>query len=162
VLGPARISALFNDFMSAPFQDWSLALYFADQPVVDSVSPGSGSPEGGTAVSLSGHHYGSGARVFFGEEEATQVVVVDSNTITCITPMGGSGQVDVSVVMFTSLRGTLQRGFEYADPIPDIDLVDDGEIDELDLLAILAEIQDDQLLADILFVLSRFWEDVAP
>ncbi len=88
--------------------------------------------------------------------------VLDSNTITCTAPAADPGAVDVSVVLFTNLRGTLKEGFTYADPTPDIDLEDDGEIDQLDLLAILAAIQDDQMLADILFVLSRYWEDVAP
>ncbi len=116
VLGPARISALFNDFLSAPFQDWSLALYFADQPVVTSVSPGFGSPDGGTPVTLTGAEFGADSRVYFGDEEATDVVVVDSNTITCTSPMGDPGAVEVSVVLFTNLRGTLEDAFVYGEP----------------------------------------------
>lgn len=118
VLGPARISALFSDFMSAPFQDWSLALYFADQPVVQSVSPDMGPPAGGTPVTIAGSHFGSGARVYFGDEEATNVAVLDSNTITCDAPMGDPGAVDVSVELFTNLRGTLEDGFVYGDLTP--------------------------------------------
>jgi len=115
VQGPARISALFGDFLSAPFQDWSVAYYFADQPVVDSVIPSTGPPGGGTQVTIRGSHFGDEARVLFGAEEATHVVVGDSNTITCDTPMGDPGPVDVSVVLFTNLRGSLKDGFVYGD-----------------------------------------------
>ncbi|MCA9415394.1 MAG: IPT/TIG domain-containing protein [Candidatus Omnitrophica bacterium] len=118
VSGPARISANFNDFLSAPFQDWSLALYFADQPVVDSVSPDTGPPAGGTSVTIAGAHFGSGARVYFGEEEANNVAVLDSNTITCTAPMADPGSVDVSVELFTNLRGTLKDGFVYGELTP--------------------------------------------
>lgn len=162
VLGPARFSALFNDFMSAPFQDWSLALYFADEPVIETTIPSTGPPSGGTTVTLHGSGFGPDSRVFFGDEESSSVDFIDSDTLICIAPSGTQGVVDVSVVILTSLRGTLKAGWRYAEPEPDIDVVDDGEIDALDLIAILEAIRDEGTLADILFILSRYWGGPAP
>lgn len=53
---------------------------------VASISPTSGSSVGGTSVTITGTGFADGARVFFGENEATNVVVVNSTTITCDTP----------------------------------------------------------------------------
>jgi len=118
VLGPASWSALDGFFLHSVFQDWTLAVWFADQPVVDSVEPDAGSPDGGTPVTVRGSHFADGARVRFGDHFASSVTVVDENTITCNTPMGEEGSVNVSVVLFTSLAGTFAGGFTYVGEAP--------------------------------------------
>ena len=54
-------------------------------PTVSSVSPNSGSTAGGTAVTITGTNYAAGATVTFGSTAATNVVVVNSTTITATT-----------------------------------------------------------------------------
>jgi hypothetical protein len=68
-------------------------------PAVTAVSPVSGSPSGGTAVTITGTTFiDKGSLVFFGGRPATNVVVVSPTTITCTTPPGTAGaRVDVVV-----------------------------------------------------------------
>ena len=57
-------------------------------PTVTSVAPTSGSTAGGTAVTITGTNFVAGATVTFGSAAATNVVVVNSTTITATTPAG--------------------------------------------------------------------------
>ena len=66
-------------------------------PTVSSVSPNSGSTAGGTAVTITGTNFASGATVTFGAAAATNVVVVSSTSITATTPAGTAGAVTVTV-----------------------------------------------------------------
>ena len=54
-------------------------------PTVSSVSPNSGSTPGGTTVTITGTNFAPGATVTFGSTAATNVVVVNSTTITATT-----------------------------------------------------------------------------
>ncbi|MCG3199630.1 MAG: hypothetical protein GHCLOJNM_04154 [bacterium] len=161
--GPASFSALDFSFLGAPRQDWTLALWFAHQPVVTQVEPAMGSPLGGTPVTVHGAHFGTGARVRFGNTAATGVAIVDENTIQCVSPPGGPGAVNVSVVVLTNLAGTLENGFEYGEPEPtpsptqDFDEVDDQKINAQDLLALLIRILNDEYFRQILFDFARQW-----
>ena len=62
-------------------------------PTVSSVSPNSGAVAGGTAVTITGTNFAAGATVTFGATAATNVVVVNSTTITATTPAGTAGAV---------------------------------------------------------------------
>ena len=55
-------------------------------PFVNSVTPNSGAIAGGTAVTITGIDFATGATVTFGGVAATNVVVVNSTTITATTP----------------------------------------------------------------------------
>ena len=63
-------------------------------PTVSSVSPNNGSTSGGTAVTITGANFAVGATVTFGSMAATNVVVVNSTTITATTPSGSTGCSD--------------------------------------------------------------------
>lgn len=66
-------------------------------PTVTVVSPNRGSTGGNTAVTISGTNFMSGATtVSFGSTVATNVVVVNPNTITATSP-ADTGNVDVTV-----------------------------------------------------------------
>ncbi|WP_339617195.1 LamG-like jellyroll fold domain-containing protein [uncultured Gilvimarinus sp.] len=80
---------------------------------VDSIDPATGSGAGGTAVAIYGRGFASGAAVTIGGTAATSVVVVDSATITAVTPAGTAGAVDV-VVTVDGDSATLVNGFEYS------------------------------------------------
>ncbi len=82
-------------------QSGSLASAFTylAPPTVSSVSPNSGSTAGGTAVTITGTNFAAGATVTFGGAAATNVVVVNSTTITATTPAGSAGAVTVTVTV---------------------------------------------------------------
>jgi hypothetical protein len=77
--------------------------HYAPAPTVSSVSPNQGVQFGGTAVTITGTNFGGpSTKVVFGSAFATQVVRVNSTTITANSP-AGSGTVDVTVL---TLGGT--------------------------------------------------------
>jgi phospholipase C len=69
----------------------------ASAPVVTSISPTSGGTAGGTAVTISGSNFVSGATVTFANSAATSVTVVNASTITVLTPPHAAGQTSVTV-----------------------------------------------------------------
>lgn len=91
-----------------------------DDVQLQAVSPGTGPFIGGTAVTLTGRRFSTEGSntVTFGGREATSVVAVDANTITCVTPPGTPGSIVDVVVTNESGRGTLALGFVYATPPP--------------------------------------------
>jgi hypothetical protein len=84
-------------------------------PTVSSVSPSSGPAAGGTAVTIAGTNFATGATVAFGSAAATNAVVVSSTSITAITPAGGAGAVTVTVTV-SGQGGRLANGFTYIVP----------------------------------------------
>jgi hypothetical protein len=84
---------------------------------VSSVSPSSGSFQGGIRAIVRGSGFTSNARVWFGEREvpATDTVPIDPNRVQVEVPPGTAGPVDVSVQNGGdgSTRSTLADGFVY-------------------------------------------------
>ncbi|MEO8033964.1 MAG: IPT/TIG domain-containing protein, partial [Acidobacteriota bacterium] len=78
-----------------------------------SVLPTSGSTAGGTAVTVTGTGFMSGATVTFGGAAATAVSVVSPAIITLSAPAHALGAVDVVVTSLDSQVGTLAGGFTY-------------------------------------------------
>jgi hypothetical protein len=72
-------------------------------PTVTSVSPAEGPAAGGQAVTIAGANLTGATDVTFGGAPATNVVVVNATTITCVTPPGAPGTVSVLV---TTAGGT--------------------------------------------------------
>jgi len=85
-------------------------------PTVGLATPDTGPAEGGTAVTITGTDFVSGATVTFGGSAATTVVVVNAGEITCDTP-SGTGTVDIVVTNPDGQDDTLTGGFVYDDPI---------------------------------------------
>ncbi len=71
---------------------------FADPTVFQylAITPTSGPDRGGTPVTISGYAFQSGATVLFGGVPATNIVVVNANTITATTPAHAAGAVNVT------------------------------------------------------------------
>lgn len=98
------------------------------RPYITLVSPATGPIAGGTAVTITGRNFryesdGSAPNVMFGGDNATSVVVVDSTTITCVTPAREAEVVDV-VVQQDIPKGvvqeaTLYKGFTFYEAIID-------------------------------------------
>jgi len=93
--------------------------YFYDPPpVLYSVLPNEGPEAGNTSVTISGRFFDSGLTVAFGSVAATDIVVVNSQTVTCKTP-AGVGIVNVTLRNPDLQQATLTNAFTYYPP-PDI------------------------------------------
>ena len=83
---------------------------------VDSVTPNKGTVAGGTAVTIAGDDFTGATGATFNGNAGTSFVVVNDETITCVTPVGSVGLVDVVVNGYGG-DGTLTDGFEYLNAI---------------------------------------------
>jgi hypothetical protein len=83
---------------------------------VTNVAPTSGPTAGGTAVTITGTDFVSGATVTFGGTAATGVTVVNATTITATTPVHAAGAVDVTVTNPDTKSGTFIDGYTYVAP----------------------------------------------
>ncbi len=83
---------------------------------VTGVTPSSGSSAGGTAITITGSGFVSGATVNIGFVPATKVVVVNANTITAVTPAHAAGAANVMVVNPDGSQANLAGGFTFVDP----------------------------------------------
>ena len=103
---------------------WSkqVAVYglIAPAPNLTAVSPTSGPTTGGTAVTLTGQNFASGATVTFGGAGATSVVVVSATQITANTPPHVPGSVSVVVRNPDGQSATLASGFTFRAPAPTV------------------------------------------
>lgn len=86
----------------------------APAPAVTGVSPSSGRPSGGTAITITGTGFVPGAKVTIGGTAATDVAVTSATTITARTPASALGKADVVVTNVDSQTGTLVDGFAFA------------------------------------------------
>ncbi len=92
-------------------------------PTVTAISPTSGTNSGGTAVTVTGTNFQSGATVDFeGFGAGSAVTFVSSTTLTCTTPnvFGGVGQANVAVVNPDGQYDTLPLAFTFLGPLPTI------------------------------------------
>ena len=76
------------------------------------VSPSSGAASGGTGVTLTGVGLTGATGVTFGGTAATSVNVVNSTTVTAVTPAHAAGAVDV-VITTPSGSATATNGYTY-------------------------------------------------
>ncbi|HKG97022.1 MAG TPA: IPT/TIG domain-containing protein, partial [Pyrinomonadaceae bacterium] len=88
----------------------------APAPAVSSILPTSGPTAGGTSITISGSGFVAGATVSLGGTLATNVNVVNSNSITATTAPRSAGVVDVVVTNPDTQTGTLVQGFSYSNP----------------------------------------------
>lgn len=81
-------------------------------PTVTSITPTSGDKAGGAAVTIKGTNFGGATSVMFDNQPATNVTVVDSTTITTVTPAHAPGAVSVKVTT-NGLTLTLPTQYTY-------------------------------------------------
>src|SRR5215831_8601935 len=87
--------------------------YQGAAPTVTGVSPSSGPAAGGTAITINGTNFASGATVTLGGTAATNVVVVSASQITATTAAHAAGVVNVVVTNSDGQSGTLTNGYTY-------------------------------------------------
>jgi hypothetical protein len=85
---------------------------------VSSVSPATGNANGGTPVTITGTNFATGAIVTFGFATASKVVVVNSTTITAVTPPHVAGSANVIVRNSAGNQGSLSNAFLYTSTPP--------------------------------------------
>jgi len=93
-----------------------------DRPVVNAVTPSTGSASGGTSVTIVGTNFKPGASVTFGGAVASNVVVVNGNQITCVTPAHFPAPADVVVSNPGGQSGALLRGFTFESGVASLSL----------------------------------------
>ncbi|WP_104667012.1 fibronectin type III domain-containing protein [Ensifer adhaerens] len=81
-------------------------------PTISSVSPTTGSPTGGTSVTITGSGFTGATSVKFGSASATSFTVDSATQITAVAPAGAAGPADI-VVTTGSGTVTLASGFNY-------------------------------------------------
>jgi hypothetical protein len=86
---------------------------YAAAPTVTSVSPVGGPTAGGTAVTIAGTGFQSGATVTFGTVAATNVTFVTALKLTATAPANPAGAVNVVVTNPDTQTGTLTNGYTY-------------------------------------------------
>ena len=105
-------------------------------PTISTVSPTSGSTLGNTAITITGTNLTGATTVTVGGVPATNVVVVNSTSVTANTPAGTAG---VKAVAITTPGGTasLATGFTYVAPAIPGDVNGDGVVNGMDLAILL-------------------------
>lgn len=88
------------------------AIQINSDVTLNSVSPSSGPTSGGTGVIISGNGLTDTTGVTFAGVDATSVNVVNSTTVTAVTPAHAAGAVDVELTTSTG-SSTLLNGYTY-------------------------------------------------
>ncbi|MBK9739978.1 MAG: IPT/TIG domain-containing protein [Actinobacteria bacterium] len=88
--------------------------YTYRDPGVTSAAPNHGPLAGGTSVVVTGYFFAAGATVTFGGVAATDVVLVDANTLTVTTPASATaGLVSVTVTNADGRSGSRAGVYRY-------------------------------------------------
>jgi alpha-tubulin suppressor-like RCC1 family protein len=98
--------------VTGPYSNVASAIII--NPSITSITPDHGIVDGGTAVTINGSGFsGTAPRVTLDGLACTNIVLVDSTTITCNTPAHAAGPVDV--VVDNGQTATLPAGYTYED-----------------------------------------------
>ena len=110
--GPVTITVTNPDMRQGTLPN---GFTYTTGPVVTGVTPGTGDVAGGDLVTVTGDNFATAGTVTvsFGLADALAATVVDSSTITCLTPPGPPGAVTVTVSNPDAREGALTGGFIY-------------------------------------------------
>jgi hypothetical protein len=85
---------------------------------IDSVDPSIGRAKGGDIITVMGNAFDSKTTVIFGQSQAFDIFIISSTRLTCTTPPGNPGLVDVTVQDTGSGDSSvLDSGFRYESDI---------------------------------------------
>ncbi|HUK90714.1 MAG TPA: IPT/TIG domain-containing protein, partial [Blastocatellia bacterium] len=87
-------------------------------PSLSSISPSSGPTSGGVAVTISGSGFQSGLTVMIGGAQAGSVSVMNSSTVSAMTPPGQPGTVGVSVTNPDGQAASMASAYTYVQAPP--------------------------------------------
>ena len=94
----------------------SLMVAPAAAPAISGISPNSGPTDGGTAVTISGGNFRSGAGVQFGNVSARGVQITNSAQIQALTPAESSGVVSITVKNSDGQTAAAANAFTFVAP----------------------------------------------
>jgi hypothetical protein len=101
---------------SSAATDFSLNVSTTPGPTVSTVSPNSGTTEGGTIVTIGGSNFRPGAMVAFGTLPAESLRFVSATEIQAVTPVETSGVVTVKVEDSDGQAATAANAFKFTAP----------------------------------------------
>jgi len=114
--GPADVDINFQSGNN----DYTANAFTYEDVSITSVTPSSGPLNGGTTVTILGNHFAAPTTVMFGGIQGTSVNIIDSQTLSVITPpeqSGTPGPVDVELEVTDALAyAALSSGFTYVQP----------------------------------------------
>jgi uncharacterized cupredoxin-like copper-binding protein len=115
--GDVQVVVKNADGQSVSFSSFKYTLV----PAINSVSPATGPTSGGTVFTISGAGFAAGATVTVGGRAAGQINVVNSTTITALSPFGTTNELaglpqDVVVTNPDGTKITKTGGFQYSIP----------------------------------------------
>jgi uncharacterized repeat protein (TIGR02543 family) len=91
------------------------AYTYTDAPTLASAAPATGPRGGGTTLTLTGSNFVAGTTVTVGGNTCSSLNVVSATSMTCVTPAGTVGIVDVIV---SNSNGTMTGSFTYSNTVP--------------------------------------------
>jgi hypothetical protein len=110
---PGGVTASVSEPIFASSPATAILTYTIFTPVVQALSPSSGSIAGGVSVTITGAYFAQGASVLFGGMPARDVAIVSDTKITATAPPHNApGAVGVAVT-YQGLTGTLANGYTY-------------------------------------------------
>ncbi len=89
------------------------AFTFTAIPTIATIAPNSGPIAGGTTVTVTGTAFQTGVFVLIDNQPCTNVVLVTSTQLTCVTPMGTVGPADVVVGNLDGGAVTATDGYTF-------------------------------------------------
>ncbi|SVA33770.1 uncharacterized protein METZ01_LOCUS86624, partial [marine metagenome] len=100
------------------YGDFDLTIYDINHPVITTLSPSSGSVNGGYQVEITGENFESGATVKFGVYTVTDVTWNSATSLNVTVPANVPGYADITLINALTSdgitpQGTLTDGFEY-------------------------------------------------
>jgi len=109
---PLNVAAYSTDIPALQLAGVTVDFDAEPTPTVTDIDPASGTTAGGTPVTITGTNFLDGATATIDGEPCTDVVFVDSTSLTAVTPAGTAGAKDVVVTNDVEF-GTLAGGYTY-------------------------------------------------
>lgn len=117
VAPPGKSGSITLEILNPDGKNFMLpeAFTYKGLPQLLSVSPQSGSPEGGYTITVNGSNFEPGVGILFGSRYG-QTTFINANTLAATVPSGESGYIDISVSTSDGETATLSRAFLYNEP----------------------------------------------
>ena len=116
---PVDVKVFNDDGASATLKGAYTYIKTGASPVIESITPNTGSTRGGDTVTILGSNFKEGLSVVFGGIDANEVTFKSYKEITVVTPPHEAGKVDIIILNPDGAQGILPGGFTYNQKAPD-------------------------------------------
>ena len=114
------VDVIVTNIYDSQLVTFSNSFTYVGIPTIGSVTPNSGALAGGLTITLAGTNYVAGATVSVNGNSCTGLSVANANTLTCVTPAGTAGAVDVIITNPAQAPITSVGGFTYLAGAPTV------------------------------------------